>query len=89
LRERQVLRPRKVFLQIAVEQTELLEQGGVPALGKRLYRDAQDRVSEDRPIVSSARFSFSSGHLTAISHAKNGSIFRVDYPKYGSSAYEG
>src|SRR4029078_10756855 len=36
--ERQVLRTRKVFLQIAVEQTELLEQGGVPALGKRLYQ---------------------------------------------------
>jgi len=36
--ERQVLRQRKVPLQIAVEQTELLEQGGVPARGKRLYQ---------------------------------------------------
>ena len=38
--ERQVLRPRKVFLQIAVEQAELLEleQGRVPARGKRLHQ---------------------------------------------------
>lgn len=29
------------------------------------------------------------GHLTAISDAKHGSIFRIDLPKYGSSAHEG
>ena len=28
------------------------------------------------------------GHLTAVSDPKHGSIFRIDLPKYGSSAYD-